>query len=74
MPDILHERRLTLSQAAQHLGVHTCTVHRWRLRGVRGVRLETIVIGGRRVTSHEALTRFAAACSAVADRQEAAAQ
>ena len=34
------------------------TAHRWRLRGCRSVRLETILIGGRRFTSVEALQRF----------------
>ena len=34
------------------------TLHRWRLRGVRGVRLETILIGGLRYTSGEAINRF----------------
>jgi Protein of unknown function (DUF1580) len=43
---------------------HISTLHRWRLRGVRGVRLETVLIGGRRFTSREALQRFVAAVSA----------
>ena len=34
------------------------TIYRWHLRGVRGVRLETILIGGTRFTSREALQRF----------------
>lgn len=34
------------------------TLHRWRLRGVRGVKLETILIGGLRYTSKEAIERF----------------
>lgn len=40
------------------------TLHRWRLHGVRGVRLETILIGGLRYTSSEAITRFIAAQNA----------
>jgi hypothetical protein len=64
---IYHERRLTLSQAARHLGLHVSTVWRWQLRGVRGVRLETILLGGTRYTSHEALERFTSACTAVAN-------
>ena len=38
--------------------VHVSTLHRWRLRGVRGVKLETAMLGGGRVTSLEALERF----------------
>ena len=36
------------------------TLHRWRLNGVRGVKLETILIGGLRYTSREAISRFIA--------------
>lgn len=37
------------------------TLHRWRLHGVRGIRLETALIGGSRYTSAEAISRFIAA-------------
>jgi len=37
------------------------TLHRWRLRGVRGVKLETCLVGGTRYTSHQAIGRFIAA-------------
>lgn len=40
------------------------TLHRWRLKGVRGVRLETILIGALRYTSREAIRRFIAAQNA----------
>ena len=36
----------------------TATLWRWQSKGLRGVRLETIVIGGRRYTSAEAIDRF----------------
>jgi hypothetical protein len=61
MVDLLNENVLTLSQAARTLpggSIHISTIHRWRLRGVRGIRLETAMRGGKRVTSHEALQRF----------------
>lgn len=38
---------------------HVSTFHRWSKIGVRGVRLEAIRLGGRWVTSVEALHRFA---------------
>ncbi len=34
------------------------TLHRWRLNGVRGTRLETCLVGGLRYTSREAIQRF----------------
>ena len=34
------------------------TLWRWRSRGIAGIRLETIAVGGRTFTSREALTRF----------------
>ena len=40
------------------------TLHRWRLDGVRGTRLETVLIGGSRYTSAEAISRFIAAQNA----------
>ncbi len=47
--------------------VHPCTISLWHRRGVRGVRLETLMIGGRRCTSLEALARFHAAVSQATD-------
>jgi hypothetical protein len=38
--------------------VHLSTVIRWVRRGCRGVRLEAVRVGGRWVTSREALDRF----------------
>ncbi len=37
---------------------HPETIARWARRGCRGVRLETIVLGGRRYSSVEAVERF----------------
>lgn len=54
------ESLLTLQAAARSLPghPHISTLHRWRLRGIRGVRLETCLIGGSRYTSKEALQCF----------------
>lgn len=38
--------------------VHPSTIYRWRLRGIRGIKLETVLAGGKRYTSAEALQRF----------------
>ena len=44
----------------QNLGhrVSPSTLHRWRLRGIRGVKLETILIGGKRFTGESQLLCF----------------
>lgn len=39
--------------------LHISAVYRWAQRGVRGVRLEVIRIGGATYTTREALQRFA---------------
>jgi hypothetical protein len=54
---------LTFAEAARELPnrPHISTLHRWRLKGVRGVRLSTQLIGGRRYVSRHALVEFCAA-------------
>jgi hypothetical protein len=66
MIDISAEKLLTLAQAARlrPLGrrgraTHVSTVYRWISRGVRGIRLESIRLGGTLYTSAEAVQRFA---------------
>ncbi|MCH8146942.1 MAG: DUF1580 domain-containing protein [Planctomycetes bacterium] len=65
MINVASERTLSLTEAAKQLPrrragkpTHVATVYRWGSRGLRGVRLETIQIGGTRCTSVEALQRF----------------
>jgi len=71
MIDLHDERLLTLQEAAELLPGSTAisTLHRWRQRGVRGVQLETCLIGGKRYTSKEALQRFADAITAAVDEE-----
>ena len=45
------------------------TAYRWMKDGVRGIRLESIMIGGTRCTSQEALQRFFDALTAQAEGQ-----
>ena len=63
--DTSSESLLTLNEARTAFPggkrIALATLHRWRLTGVRGVKLETIVIGHRRLTSREAIQRFIAA-------------
>ena len=65
MVDSTSECLLTLAQAAEDLPrrrrggkTNISTLYRWSQSGCRGVRLETIQIGGTRCTSREALQRF----------------
>jgi hypothetical protein len=66
--DIVHERLLSLAEASRFLPgrPHASSIFRWMSRGIRGVQLESCLIGGRRYTSEEALERFAAATTAAA--------
>ena len=68
--DLTTETPKTLAKAAQTLpggAVHLSTIYRWRMKGVRGVKLETVLRGGIRYTTDEAIERFFAATTAVAD-------
>ena len=70
MIDIANENPITLAKAAQTLpggAVHVSTIHRWRMKGVRGIRLETFLRGGVRHTTDAAIARFFAATTAAAD-------
>lgn len=57
----LTESLLTLSEAARELPnrPHLATLFRWVNPGCRGVRLEVVKLGGKTLTSREALQRFA---------------
>jgi hypothetical protein len=46
---------------------NVATLFRWGSAGIRDVKLETMMYGGRRVTSLEALSRFFERVTAVAD-------
>jgi len=68
--NLLTEEVITLTEARNFLpevqGLqrpHVCTVWRWTLKGIGGVKLETVKIGSRIVTSKQALTRFISATS-----------
>jgi len=66
---ILSEDVISIAEARDELtpilGVRLdrTTLWRWTMRGVGGVRLEHLRIGGRVVTSKQAITRFVAARS-----------
>lgn len=68
MIDLEHETALPLSEAPRHpmlrrgrragRPIHRATLERWRTRGVSGVVLETVKVGGIRFTTFEAIERF----------------
>ena len=60
MPDISQGRRFTLGEVASRLGVHVSSAWRWVLRGVRGRKLPTVFIGGRRFVLEHDLNAFLA--------------
>lgn len=54
----LTAKRYSLTEVAKLLHVHPSTVWRWKLRGVRGHRLQTVVIGGTRYVLEADLNKF----------------
>ena len=58
------ETPITIAEVPLHIPkrrgrkVHYSTVYRWMTKGVRGRRLESLLIGGVRYTTLEALARF----------------
>lgn len=63
MIDPANEEMIPFQQASRRIpgNPSLCALHRWRLTGVRGARLETLLVGGTRFTSTEAISRFIAA-------------
>ena len=68
---VLGETRIYLHDVPNHIPTsptgrktHYSTVLRWAMRGVHGVRLEAVRLGGRWVTSLEAVSRFSAGVTA----------
>ena len=61
MIDLATEQLLPLAEARAFLPDRpsVCTLWRWRNKGARGRRLESVVLGGKVYTSVEALARFA---------------
>ena len=60
MKALFDAQRYSLPDVGRRLNVHSATVWRWALRGVRGRKLRTILVGGRRYVLREDLERFLA--------------
>ena len=69
--DISSEKLLSLAEASKTWPgrPHVSSIFRWMAHGTRGCRLDSVLIGGRRFTSAEALERFIAATTAAAAGQ-----
>ncbi len=69
--DLDNEPLLNFTQAAELLPVgsrpSSSTWWRWHRYGIGGVKLETVVVGGARLTTKAALERFIVASSAAKD-------
>lgn len=69
---------LSVTEVAKQLHVHVATVHRWTKSGVRGRRLPSILVGGRRfirVADIEAFVKAPPrAAATIADHRNRAAQ
>lgn len=70
MIDLVNEDVITLADATKYLPKrrrgkrpHPTTIFRWAQCGVKGIRLETIRVGGTLCTSTEALQRFCERCT-----------
>jgi hypothetical protein len=66
------EHLLSMTEAAKLLPgrPNVATLWRWRTSGCRGHRLETLLFGGRRYTSREAIARFLSAINGEPVRTE----
>ena len=52
------KKRMTLTQVAKELDVSVSTAWRWVTRGVKGRRLKSFLVGGRRFVTRRALNEF----------------
>lgn len=62
--DLQNDKPMSLPDAAEYLGrltgqkPHVSTIYRWCLKGCKGVRLDSICIGGKRFVTATAIERF----------------
>jgi len=68
----MKDELITMKQARELIPHHPApsTLVRWHTTGYKGVRLETVMVGGRRYTTKEALQEFADACTVAADKEK----
>jgi hypothetical protein len=61
MIDVERDQLITMAEVSAMLPNRPslCAIWRWRTKGVRGKKLETVVIGGKPFTTRAAVARFA---------------
>ena len=76
--DVSNEQLISFAELAKSLPrrrgdrpVHLATIHRWRSRGLKSIRLEGVRVGGAWHTSREAFRRFTERLTALATFTEA---
>jgi len=71
--DITNENVFPVREAPRHIPGRPsqASVWRWVLHGVGGIKLDSILMGGRRLTSSEAIQRFADARTAAVNGEAA---
>ena len=76
--DISSEQVVTLTEATRHLPPrrkgkrpNVATLYRWTNEGVRGIRLEYVMVGATRCTSLQSLQRFFDRLTALSENQTA---
>jgi hypothetical protein len=79
MIDLTCEQPLTLKAASRLPQLrrngrppHIASLYRWVFRGCRGIRLDSVVVAGSRVTTSESVDRWIAALTANANGESAA--
>ncbi len=77
--DVIEENLISFRELAASLPsrrenrpIHISTLHRWRSRGVRGIKLEATRVGGAWCTSWEAFRRFCDRLTAIESQPEVA--
>ena len=75
--NVFKEQLITFAELAKSLPcrrgdrpVHLATIHRWRSRGLKGIRLEGVRVGGAWHTSREAFRRFTERLTALVTSEE----
>lgn len=69
--DIRQETPITFKEAVDYIPkrngrkMHYSTIFRWATRGVRGRMLPSVLVGGVRFTTVEALSRFMSTCPSI---------
>jgi hypothetical protein len=71
MAAILNCKRYSMFEVARLLNVHVATIWRWHLGGVRGRKLPTVMVGGRRYVLATDLETFLASGSTAPPQNDA---